>query len=398
MKSQYSYYETQTTLSTFADFRDEAELTRYADQRTRLFSEKLGIPPGYFAGRSVLQFGPDTGEDALVFARSGAQLTLVEPNVRAHRHITAYFERFGLRKRLDALVTADVEEFRCDRQFDFIDAEGFIYTVQPTSGWLASFNHLLKLNGLFVVTYYERLGGFMELCLKALYRSALSAQGGSDVAVARSLYGAKWDSIPHTRRFESWVMDMNAPFVRLKYFLGAAELCREAFEHGCQVYSSWPMYKDALDLYWHKQILSREEVLSRSNTNIARSALSFLTGYKCYLHSSDLGWVKAVADELGQLVSDVDGLIDGVDCGALDRIRRTLAKAQSLVSSDDVLSNGPQSRARAAAFLESLKRAFEYLQAGDLEGLKQHTSSDADFIAGWGMPNHVAVFEKFSES
>ena len=134
----FRYYEKQSILPTFADLRDDASLARYAEGRNRLFSDKLLLPPRIFRNAEMIEFGPDSGENALVFARWGAHTTLVEPNEKAHGYIRTYFERFGLSDSLHDIVAADVEGFAQAEGAhpvpvaEFIDAEGFIYTIQPT--------------------------------------------------------------------------------------------------------------------------------------------------------------------------------------------------------------------------------------------------------------------------
>jgi hypothetical protein len=105
----------------------------------------------------------------MVFAGWGAMMTLAEPNSRAHAKINGYFARFDLTDRLRELASSDVEGFRSERSFDVVDAEGFIYTVQPTESWLRVFHQLLNPDGYAVVSYYERYGGFFELALKAIH-------------------------------------------------------------------------------------------------------------------------------------------------------------------------------------------------------------------------------------
>jgi hypothetical protein len=227
----------------------------YASQRRDLFSDKLVLPPPGCS--DVLEFGPDSGENALVFAGWGGNMTLAEPNQHAHPKIQAFFARFGLTKRLRELVLADVEGFRSDRRFDIIDAEGFIYTVQPTENRLGIFRGLLNPDGYAVVSYYERYGGFSELALKAIHAAGKALTGRPALETARTLFEPKWNSIPHTRSFESWLMDvLENPFVRHRYFLDAAALCTAAHEQGFDIHSAWPAYRDSLDIYWHKKVLS----------------------------------------------------------------------------------------------------------------------------------------------
>ena len=135
LKTLYEYYSTQNVRPTYADFGDDTELSKYAELRKSVF-HRLMLPPAVFAGKRLLEFGSDTGENSLVFAQWGARLTLVEPNAEAHPYIRKYFSKFGLDSRLDSVVAASLLEFSALHKFDAIDAEGFIYTIQPTSVWV----------------------------------------------------------------------------------------------------------------------------------------------------------------------------------------------------------------------------------------------------------------------
>ena len=139
----------------------------------------MALPRTAFAGKDVLEFGPDSGENALAFASWGARLTLVEPNERAHAAIRTYFEQFGMLSALAGITNAHVLDYRDDARYDVVVAEGFIYTVQPTRTWLAAFRRLLRDDGIFLVTYYERLGALVELTLRALHAVHRRARGSS---------------------------------------------------------------------------------------------------------------------------------------------------------------------------------------------------------------------------
>lgn len=187
----YKYYGNQSVLPTFANFQDEQELADYVEARARFYTDKLFLPPLLFRDAHVVEFGPDTGENALAFARWGASLTLVEPNKKAWPEIEKYFDAFDLRARLQALVESDVQNFSGDEECDIIVAEGFVYTVQPSSEWFNAFNRLLKTGGLFVISFYERLGGFVELALKAVHAQYRLATDASSESAVRELFQAK---------------------------------------------------------------------------------------------------------------------------------------------------------------------------------------------------------------
>src|SRR5438034_4328867 len=151
----YSYYEQQDVLPTYGAFASRADLDGHERHRRRLLTDKLHLPPRYFEGARLLEFGPDAGENSLVFALWGADCTLAEPHVRAHAVICEYFQRFGLGDRLVDLSAHDVAGYPVPAadtdRFDVVDAEGFLYTIQPSSIWIDKLGRLLRDDGLAIL-------------------------------------------------------------------------------------------------------------------------------------------------------------------------------------------------------------------------------------------------------
>lgn len=390
----FNYYERQDVLPTFGNFRSAADLDAYASQRRELFSDKLVLPPRLFRDAEVLEFGPDSGENALVFAGWGANMTLAEPNRHAHPKIEAYFARFGLTGRLRELALADVEGFRSERRFDIIDAEGFIYTVQPTEKWLGIFHDLLNPDGYAVVSYYERYGGFFELALKAIHAAGKALSGRPALETAKTLFEAKWNSIPHTRSFESWLMDvLENPFVRHRYFLDAAALCTAANEKGFDIHSAWPAYRDSLDVYWHKKVLSADEKLRRAARHLDRSRLSFLGGRKLYLVGK-ADAVAAITASIETLVLDVDAMIDAPFGESLPRVIASLASLRETIRTTDILADDASDIESIVATLDSFHRIFAAIGRRDASAVAALTRTDPAFINTWGQPAHFLVIRK----
>lgn len=390
----FNYYERQDVLPTFGNFKSSTELEAYASQRRELFSDKLVLPPRLFRDADVLEFGPDSGENALVFAGWGANMTLAEPNRHAHPKIEAYFAHFDLTQRLRELALADVEGFSSDRRFDIIDAEGFIYTVQPSEKWLGIFHRLLNPDGYAVVSYYERYGGFFELALKAIHAAGKALSGRAVLDTAKMLFEAKWDSIPHTRSFESWLMDvLENPFVRHRYFLDAASLCAAAHGQGFDVHSAWPAYRDSLDIYWHKKVLSGDEKLHRASRHLDRSRLSFLGGRKLYLVGK-ADAVRAISASIEALVLDVDGMIDDPFGANLPRVISGLATLRETIRTADILAEDTADIEAIMATLDSFHRIFGAIGGRDAAAVAALTQADPAFINTWGQPAHFLVVRK----
>jgi len=390
----FQYYERQDILPTFGNFKSPAELDAYAAQRRALFSDKLLLPPRLFREADVLEFGPDSGENAMVFAGWGARLTLAEPNKQAHAKIRAYFDGFGLSASLKELVSADVEGFRSDRRFDLIDAEGFIYTVQPADAWLRIFHGLLNPEGHAVVSYYERYGGFFELALKAIHAAGKALTGLPPLETGKLLFDAKWDSIPHTRRFESWLMDvLENPFVRYRYFIDAAELCRAADAVGFDIHAAWPSYRDTLDVYWHKKIRPDDEKLRRALEHLRRSRLSFLGGRKLYMVGRT-EVVESISSMLERLTRDVDVLIDDPLGDSLAHVVSSLAALRKTVEATEILADDNDDIDMFGATLDSFFRIFSAIGRRDVSALTGLTQSDTAFIGAWGLPAHFLVLRR----
>ncbi|MDA9498817.1 class I SAM-dependent methyltransferase [Bradyrhizobium sp. CCBAU 11357] len=390
----FNYYERQDVLPTFGNFKSAAELDAYASQRRELFSDKLVLPPRLFLDAEVLEFGPDSGENALVFAGWGANMTLAEPNRHAHPKIEAYFAHFGLTERLRELALADVEGFRSERRYDIIDAEGFIYTVQPTENWLGVFHRLLNPDGFAIVSYYERYGGFFELALKAIHAAGKALSGRPALETAKSLFEAKWNSIPHTRSFESWLMDvLENPFVRHRYFLDATALCTAAHAQGFDIHSAWPAYRDSLDVYWHKKVLSADEKLRRAARHLDRSRLSFLGGRKLYLVGK-ADAVAAISASIETLVLDVDAMIDDPFGESLPRVVANLASLREAIGTTDILADDASDIETIVATLDSFHRIFSAIGRRDASAVAALTQTDPAFINTWGQPAHFLVIRK----
>jgi hypothetical protein len=394
----FQYYERQDVLPTFGNLKSPAEFEAYAAQRRELFSEKLMLPPRLFGDAEVLEFGPDSGENAITFAGWGARMTLAEPNRQAHAKIHAYFARFAFSDRLREVAFSDVEGFRSERRFDVVDAEGFIYTIQPSETWLGIFHQLLNADGYAIVSYYERYGGFFELALKAIHAAGKALTDRPGLETAKLLFDAKWNSIPHTRSFESWLMDvLENPFVRHRYFIDAAELCQAADRLGFDIHAAWPSYRDTLDVYWHKKILHSDEKLRRALYHLRRSRLSFLGGRKLYLVGRT-EIVASISSSLECLIRDVDGLIDDPLGDGLARVTSGLASLRKTIEATEILADDTADVELFGATLDSFFRIFTAIGRRDVAALTALTQSDAAFIDAWGLPAHFLVLRKRSEA
>jgi hypothetical protein len=214
------------------------------------------------------------------------------------------------------------------------------------------------------------------------------------LAAAEKLYQTKWDSIPHTRAFSSWVRDvLENPFVRLRYFIDAADLCRLANNHDFDLHSSWPLYRDALDIYWHKKALPSEETLRRNVNHLKRSPISFLSGQKIYLVGKTAE-IEAVTALVDALVADVDALIENPFGDRLAPFLAGLQQLRRLIRTASILVDDPKAIDEFDALLESLEQIFGAVGRRDTDEIVRLTNTNPAFISAWGMPTHFLVLRK----
>ena len=391
----YSYYQSKNILPTYAQFLKPEELNKYKQQRSKFFLEKLYLPAQIFKGASLVEFGPDSGENALVFADWGAEVSLVEPNPNAWPQISDNFAKFGLNHKLRSLAKVGLEDFKTEEKFQFIVAEGFIYTLRPQSVWIDVFSRILDEQGFFIISYGELFGELMELFLKLVHSRFKSLSGLDSRQAARKLFQAKWDAISHTRSFDSWAMDiLENPFARLKYYFKADQLCRELFSAGFSLYSSWPNYKDNLDVHWHKKEVSPSQQLIKNTKFISRSILSFAFGRKLFLASESDQPAKSVKEILERLVCLFDQLIDKFDSRVLEQACTCLGQIKSFIKQESIVADSAKDKEDVSGIIESLLKILILLREKDIPQLTDFCSSDPAFIDFWGQPCHYAVFRK----
>lgn len=395
----YSYYRSAGISPTFGALQSEAELERFCGQRAELFTRKLQLPLEVFRESRVLEFGPDTGENALAFASWGARVELAEPNTSAWPQLQAYFERFGLTDRLIGLHDKPIQEFEPATPADIVVAEGFIHTVKPEHEWMRVVRKAVRPGGYLVLFYYERRALLMEAFHAALYRRycTLTSESGPDTA--RELYGVKWDAIAHVRRFNSWVMDvLENPYTRLQFTLDATGLVNAMARSGFELYQSWPRYRDDLRMMWHKTPESASSVATEVVEHLRRSALSHALGRTLYCIGDDSSVAEA-ASHVDDLLQKIDLALDAADQDAWLAIADGFMGLRNFVNSGDrTYAHSTGVREAINDMLESTAHCATLAASGDAAALSDFTNDNRPFISFWGQPAHYSVFRRSASS
>lgn len=390
--SLHAYYATQDVSVSHRNLQDDAALAAHCAWRQQFYTDKLHLSPGFFKGLRVGEFGCDTGENALVFARCGARLTLVEPNIRAHPVIQEYFTRFGLQDQLELLSSDALEDFTSDNPFDFINAEGFVGAITPHSRWLGAMDRLLHKDGLFLISYFERYGCFVEQITRVLIQLLARSTGIPHKEAAHCIMQHKWNRIAHSRPFDAWYMDaIQNPFAQAEHHIDAQQLLLDAGQHGFRLHISTPHYTDARHIGWYKQSLCSHAYSTRASEHIQRSRLGWILGQEWYLTAS-MSEVEHCNQQLQRMMHNLQMIMHSQ--GEVSLIHTQILALQDMLHMPHLGDDTTQQRTLNG--IAELANALLYAQAGDIPKLQHWAAHEPWFTQQWGTPVHFAVFRRES--
>jgi SAM-dependent methyltransferase len=207
------------------------------------------------------------GENALVLARQGARLTLVDQDPTVAPRLRALFQDFGLAARLRELVIGDIQSIRFDRRFALVTAEGFVATLPDRDAVIARMCAALVPGGIAVTSYPDRFGSFFEFLKKAVMWRAYQLAGITDLldsraeALAARLFEPALDALGSTRPFRVWWLDcLVAPFLTWDLCWSPDAILDVATRCGAAFYAATPRVWEPDSLDWFKRVAEPDAI------------------------------------------------------------------------------------------------------------------------------------------
>ena len=144
--------------------QDISNMQLHLKRRARLY-ELVGIPTRALLKADVLEVGAGGGYNALALLLFGANVDIVEPNVRACEDAEKLFMQFKIPKHQYRIFNCLVEEYQNDKMYDFIGAEGFLPTLESQEvkeNVVQTMKNLVKVNGNILTTSMCEIGYAFE--------------------------------------------------------------------------------------------------------------------------------------------------------------------------------------------------------------------------------------------
>lgn len=388
--SLLSYYRGEGFNPLGIDLGDAAKLAAHRAKREHLYRTLLGLPIDWLRGKEVLEVGPASGENALVLAMLGANLTLVEPNEHTRPGLLPLFERFGLRDRVREVSAETIDAFKSERTFDLVVAEGFVDTLADRERAIERLCELASAGGIVSVTRHEAVGMLVEFVKKATYARAVRVGGPGDdkerIAIAEDLFAEDYARIPASRPFQTWWKDnLDSPVVN-EYLLWPFEEMLATFRAGgCGYHASHPNYVERDTLRWYKDVPTAEARGRALIDGYVRRAPSFVMAAPLFKREEPpLDACRAIGDAFRSFVR------------GLARWTRDPAPPAPRPLAVEPFETAPGTRFtnRARRMMSELRALLEALDKGSREAIVGAYRGSATLRSVWGAHYHYVCFRR----
>lgn len=233
--------------------QDISDIGRHFQRRGALYRH-LGISPGLVAGKSVIEFGPGSGHNALyTTSLNPSRYVLVDANPLALERTQSLMAQHAAGGVAHEFVESQIEDYETSDRFDIILCEGVLSWQIDPAGLLRKVAHLANPGGLVVITCMDNVGFFAE-CLRRVVATLILEPGAStaeDIAALVPVFGPQLATLPGmSRSHEDWILDN----ILFPYHGRAFSMAKaiEALDPDFDAYGASPQF--LVDERWYKNI------------------------------------------------------------------------------------------------------------------------------------------------
>jgi len=389
-ESVLKYYQDNHFNPVMISVDDKATWESHFAKRLNLYQRHLGIPLSLLRGRSVLEFGCNSGENALVLASVGANLTLVEPNQQVLPRLKALFKKFGFEKQIIKLLQKDIDSFSTDKSYDLVIAEGFLFSLPNRDQLIDKIAQLLTPRGLAVISFNDQYGCLLEQTKKMIFWRVCQLSGIEDIhseaslELARRLYAEDFANLNASRNFSTWWKDVLVnPLFRFDTFWSYKELLPLIEKAGCEFYTSSPGWNSIENFRWYKDIPDINNRHKRLMEEWNSMFPFFITGMPTSpRHTEPV--TSEVVESVSDLVKEISGYTSNMS-SSIESIEYPLLLDKYLMESKDP---------KVLNFNTEMKRLYDALTSAKLDELITIYHNSESLRKLWGAPFHYISFMK----
>jgi SAM-dependent methyltransferase len=236
--------------------QDISDLGRHFRRRDSLY-RFLGLPPAFLRGRTVIEFGPGSGHNALFTASlEPSRYVLVDANPKGLADTRRLLAERGLDEPCE-VVESLFENFTTDERFDLVVAEGLLSFQRSPEKLLTALARFVRPGGLLFITTMSPLSYLAEIA-RRLMRDALIAPDApamEQLAALRPLLGPHLAHLPgRSRPVDDWLLDNVVQPIYGELLSAPRAIAALAGEF--DLHGGSPRY--FTDLRWYKDVAGEE--------------------------------------------------------------------------------------------------------------------------------------------
>ncbi|MCU7837427.1 MAG: class I SAM-dependent methyltransferase [gamma proteobacterium symbiont of Taylorina sp.] len=391
--SLLEYYQENKFNPVPIEVSDDLNWQMQIQKRRNLYDNHLGIPLNLLKDKNIIEFGCNSGENALVLAHYGANLTLVEPNDIVLPRLHKLFQQHKLKHKIEELVNTDINSFQTEKKFDLVIAEGFVNCLENRDEVVIKLLKLLKTGGILIISFDDRYGSLLE-CTRQLVlhrclrlNSIKNVHSEKSLSIAKQLFNEDFMQINTSRPFKAWWQDgLINPYFSANILWSFQELLPLVAKNNAVISSCSPKW-NITDYYsWYKNIETDTEKHQRFISSWNKYAFEyFLTGIKPNLCTP--------VEPSSSVLSDTRLLLDNIS----SYIKQDSLNTQQIIypdSLDKYLSNSGNETINR--FNQELKDLFAQIMhpSATSESIIKNYHSKKRLRKLWGCPYHYVSFTK----
>jgi ubiquinone/menaquinone biosynthesis C-methylase UbiE len=250
MRPYLDYYENYNVIPVRQDTTD---LRRHLARRSGLYRQ-LGIVPSLLEGKSIIEFGPGSGDNAIhTVGLNPKKYVLVDANPASINALRQKFESQSHYNNVQ-IVTSDIQQYKDTQQYDVVLAEGVIPNQKNSADFCKKIAGFVKPGGVLVLTTQSEVSVFAELCRRML-RGFFECKYNSFEELVEALvvfFTPDLDSLGSmSRRYDDWVIDQILPTWTTEVCFSVPKAIK-ALGGEFDVYNASPSFIE--DWRWYKSI------------------------------------------------------------------------------------------------------------------------------------------------
>lgn len=353
--------------------QDITDLERHFQRRAALY-RFLGIPPLYIQGRSVLEFGPGSGHNALYTAsQSPARYVLVDGNPRGVRETRELLlSGTALSPAQCTIIESLVEDFETADTFELVLAEGLIPFQLDPAAIARKVAEFVTPNGILVVTCADGASIIGEVCRRLLAeRFAGDVTGRPRRELLRRIFGPHLATLAGmSRSLDDWLDDnIDHPWIGRPFSIRDAISCLEG--QGYRIYGASPhMF---VDWRWYKDVVGPQAAFNQRACESYLQNVINLLDYRLTLPPQDAETGKRLLDSTDRLYDLMQASERG-DSGAVTEAVTVLDDIAAQVS-----AFAPQTAASLREVAHALRCAV--LDVKSLRNFESHFGRGQQYLS-----------------